>query len=155
MCPTLTMGSFFRRVRSTFLFICSTTSNLNNSNLKSASKTKRRNKTDVRNLEITLRIPHSTLFSALCDFFETFWIAQTVPPSFFRHFATQWKSKNPKGPPFYIFRHCDTVQKSHFQNFFWEIFSSPQRAPPHFFHILQPAGVSQSPKGPPFYNFEP
>ena len=24
-CPTLTVGSFFRRVRSTFLFICSTT----------------------------------------------------------------------------------------------------------------------------------
>ena len=30
MCPTLTVGSFFKRVRSTFLFICSTTSNLNN-----------------------------------------------------------------------------------------------------------------------------
>ena len=30
MSPTLTVGSYFRRVRSTFLFICSTTSNLNN-----------------------------------------------------------------------------------------------------------------------------
>ena len=34
---------------------------------------------------------------------------------FLRYFAIQWISKNPKGssPPFYIFRHCDTVQKSH------------------------------------------
>ena len=61
-----------------------------------------------------------------------------------------------KGPPFYIFRHCDTVQKSDFLKIFWEMFSSPQRVPHSIFsQILQPAGVSQSPKGPPFKKFEP
>ena len=37
-------------------------------------------------------------------FFEIFWIAQRVPLHFFRYFAAQWLSKNPKGSPFYIYR---------------------------------------------------
>ena len=157
MCPTLTVGSFFRRLRSTFLFICSTTSNLNNSNIKSASKTKRRNKTDVQNLEITLRIPHSpTFFRQYATFFETFWIAPKGPPSFFSTLCNTMDIKKiPKGPPFYIFRHCDLVQKSHFKSFFVKFFQVPKGLPLQFFFLLQPAGVSQSPKGPPYYNFEP
>ena len=43
------------------------------------------------------------------------------PLRFFRHFATQWMLKNPKGSPSYIFWHCGTVKKSHF-NFFWKFF---------------------------------
>ena len=54
------------------------------------------------------------LFSALCDFFEVFWIAPEGPPficfDILQHNGCQ---KIAKGPPFYIFRHCDTVQKSH------------------------------------------
>ena len=103
MCPTLTVGSFFlffRHVRPTFLFICSTTSNLNNSNLKSASKTKRRYKTDVQNLGITLRIPHSpTFFRHYATIFETFWIHKRVPFICF-DILQQWMSKNPQGSPF-------------------------------------------------------
>ena len=57
--------------------------------------------------------------------------------------------KIPKGP-FYIFRHCDIVQKSRFKKFFRDFFPVPKGLPFIFFHILQPAGVSQSPKGPPF-----
>ena len=57
--------------------------------------------------------------------------------------------------PFYIFRHCDTVEKSHFLHFFGKFFLVPKGSPFKFFHILQPAGVPQSPKGPTFYNFEP
>ena len=131
MCPTLKVGSFFRHERSTFLFLCSTTSNLNNSNLRSASKTKRKNKTDVQNLENTKDPPITPLFSALWDFLKLFGLHQRVPLHLFRYFATQWMSKIAKGPPFYIFRHCDTVQKSHLKNFFM----SP-KGPPSIFFIL-------------------
>ena len=84
--------------------------------------------------------------------FETFWIAPKGHPfiCFVRYFATQWMSKNRKGPPFYIFRHCDTVQKSHFQKFLGNFFMSPKVPPSFKKNFLQPAGVSQSPKGPPF-----
>ena len=63
-------------------------------------------------------------------------------------------SENSKGSPFYIFRHCDTVQKSHFKIFLGNFFQSLKGPPLIFFHILQPAGVSQSPKGPPFTFFD-
>ena len=156
MCPTLTVGSFFRRVRSTFLFICSTTSNLNNfepQQLESqnASKTKRRNKTDVQNLEITLRIPHSpTFFRHYATFFGTFWIAPKGPPficfDILQHNGCQ---KIPKGPPSTFFGTV-TLFKNLFKNFFGKFFQVPEGLPFNFFHNLQPAGVSQSPKGPPF-----
>ena len=141
---------------STFLFICSTTSNLNNSNLRSASKTKRKNKTDVHNLEITLRIPH--FFFGTMRLFETFWIeffSPKGPPSIFfdvlQHNGCQ---KIAKGPPFTFFGTV-TLFKNLIKNIFWEIFSCLQRVPPSIFlNFLQPAGVSQSPKGPPL-NFEP
>ena len=55
------------------------------------------------------------LFLAPADFFEIFWIAPKGPPlicfDILQHNGCQ---KIPEGPPFYIFRHCDTVQKSHF-----------------------------------------
>ena len=84
-------------------------------------------------------------------FFEVFWIAPEGPPficfDILQHNGCQ---KIAKGPPFYIFRHCDTVQKSHL-NFFWKFFHVSKRSPFIFLKIfLQPAGVSQSPKGPPF-----
>ena len=87
-------------------------------------------------------------------FFETFWIAPKGPPficfDILKHNGCQ---KIPKGPSFYIFRHCDTVQKSHFKIFLGNFFQSLKGPRFIFFHILQPAGVSQSPKGPPFYIF--
>ena len=90
------------------------------------------------------------------QFFETFWIAPKGPPficfDILQHNGCQ---KIPKSPPFYNFRHCDTVQKSHFLHFFGKFFLVPKGSPFKFFHILQPAGVQQSPKGPTFYNFEP
>ena len=158
MCPTLTIGSFFWRVRSTFLFICSTTSNLNNfkpqqlqpqKRVQNGKKKKQNRRPEPRK---QTKNPHiAPLFFGTMRLFETFWIAPKGPPficfDILQHNGCQ---KIAKGPPFYIFRHCDTVQKSHFKNFF-EIFSCPQRVPLHFFlHFLQPAGVSQSPKVPPF-----
>ena len=162
MCPTLTVGSFFRRVRSTFLkFVqqlqTSTTLNLNNSNLKSASKTKSKNKTDVQNLEITLRIPHSpTFFGAMQLFLKLFGLHQRVPLHLFRHFATQWMSKKSQRVPPFTFFGTVTQFKNLILNFFLGNFFQVSKGLPFtFFHILQPAGVSQTPKGPPFYNFEP
>ena len=64
----------------------------------------------------------SNFFGTMRHFFEIFWMA-------------------PKGPPFYIFRLCNTVQKAHF-------FKSPRAPLQFFFHTLQPDGVSQSPKVP-------
>ena len=114
MCPTLTVGSFFRRVRSTFCWFVQQRQTSTTSNLKSASKTKRRNKTDVQNLEIALRIPLAPFFSALCDFFETFWIAPKGPPSFFSYFATSWSFTKSEGSPFTILnlRYCADFGRS-------------------------------------------
>ena len=87
----------------------STTSNLNNSNLRSASKTKEKTKQTSTTSKTHLS---PIFFSAL--FFEVFWIAPEGPPficfDILQHNGCQ---KIAKGPPFYIFRHCDTVQKSH------------------------------------------
>ena len=132
----------------------SSTSNTNNSNLKSASKTKRRNKTDVQNLEITLRIPPiAPLFSALCDFFETLDCTK-APPSFFSKFCNIMDIKKPQRvPPFYIFRHCDTVQKSHFKNFFGEFFQVPKGLPFNFFSYFATSWNFTKPEGSPLLQF--
>ena len=54
--------------------------------------------------------------------------------------------KIPKGPPFYIFRHCDTVDKSH-SWIFLEIFSSPQMAPLQFFSYFATSWSFTKPEG--------
>ena len=111
MCPTITVGSFFLDTKGPLFcsFVqqpqTSTTSNLNNSNLRSASKTKRKNQTDVHNLEITPRIP--PLFSELCDFLKLFGLnifPQRVPPSIFLMFCnTMDVKKLQRVPPFTFF----------------------------------------------------
>ena len=154
-CPTLTVGGFFRRVRSTFLFIGSTTSNLNNfepQQLKTqiASKTKRKNKTDVQNLEITLRIPHNPMFfGTMRLFLKLFGLHQRVPLHFFYILQRNGCQKISKCPllQFLALSQCS---KNLILKLFGTFFKSPKRSPSIFFHILQPAGVSQSPKGPPF-----
>ena len=153
--PDSYSGYFFRHVRSTFLFICSTTSNLNNFEPQKHvqnEKKKQNRRPEPRNHTKDPSI--APLFSALCDFFETFWIAPKGPSficfDILQHNGCQ---KNRKGSPLLHFRHCDTIL---ILNFFGKFFQVPKGAPLQFsFHILQPAGVSQSPKGPPFYNFEP
>ena len=109
------MGSFYWRVRSTFLFICSTiwtTEAQNTRKLKTSSKTKR-NKTDVQNLENILRIPLSILVSFTSIFFGTMRLFQKFldctkgfPFNCFSYFATNWSFKKPKGfrSPFYNFK---------------------------------------------------
>ena len=123
MCPTLTVASFFRRVWSTFLFICSTTSNLNYfepQQLEPQKRVQNEKKNQNRRPEPrnhTKDPPIAPLFFRhYATFFETFWIAPKGPPficfDILQHNRYQ---KISKGPPFYIFRHCDTVLKSHFK----------------------------------------
>ena len=139
-----------------FLFVLCSVHFFNNlANLRSEPKRKR--KQNKQNLDNTLTISPKTpplSFSALCDFFWNFLDCTKGSPficfDILKHNGCQ---KIPKGPPFYIFRHCDTIQKSHFKIFLGNIFQSLKGPPFNFFHILQPAGVLQSPKGPPFYIF--
>ena len=117
MCPTITVGSFSFFLDTKGPLFCSfvqqpqtsTTSNLNNSQpQKRVQNEKKKQNRRPQPRKHTL----APLF--FNTFFEVFWIAPEGPPlHLFRYFATQWMSKNRKGSPFYIFRHCDTVQKSH------------------------------------------
>ena len=70
-------------------------------------------------------------------FFEVFWIAPEGPPficfDILQHNGCQ---KIAKGPPFYIFRHCDTVQKSHLKFFFGKFFHVSKGSPLQFFKIF-------------------
>ena len=54
---------------------------------------------------------------------------------------------NPKGSPFYIFRHYETIQNSHFF-IFLDKFFSVSNVSPFTFDILQQIGSSKIPKGP-------
>ena len=162
MCPTLTVGSFFRRVRSTFLFICSTTwtmefQNSRTSDLRSASKTKRKKAKHIQNLENTLRIPLCpTFFRYYATFFWNFLDCSKGSPficfDILQHNGCQ---KIPKGPPFTFFGTVTLFENLIFWSFFGKIFKVTKGSPFNFFHVLQPAAVLQNLKGPPFYIFEP
>ena len=56
-------------------------------------------------------------------------------------------------PPFYIFRHCDTVQKSHFKIFLGNFFQSLNGPPLQFFSYFATSWSFTKPKGSPFYIF--
>ena len=142
---------------STILFICSTTSNLNNFKPQQLQPQKRvinEKKKQNRPPEPRkhTKNPHiAPLFSALWDFLKLFGLHQRVPLHLFRYFATQWMSKIAKGPPFTFFGTVILFKNLIFIKFFGKFFHVPKGSPPQFFfHFLQPAGVSQSPKGPPF-----
>ena len=86
--PDYYSGYFFRRVRSTFLFICPTTSNLNNFKPQQLQPQKRvQNEKKKQNRRPELRkhtkdLPIAPLFFDTTRLFETFWIAPKGPPSF-------------------------------------------------------------------------
>ena len=148
------MSSFFRHVRPTFLFICSTTSNLNNikpQQLQPQNRVQNEKKKQNRRPQLRKHTKDPTsapLFFGTMRHFEVFWIAPECPAFIcFDILQHNGCHKNPKGPHFYIFRHCDIVQKFRFL-----ILKSP-KGPLEFFHVLQQTGVSKSPKAP-FYNFK-
>ena len=105
MCPTITMGSFFfRHERSTFLFICSTTSNFNNFKPQQLQPQKRvQNEKKKQNRRPQPR-KHTLAPLFFSTFFEVFWIAPDGPPficfDILQHNGCQ---KIAKGPPFTFF----------------------------------------------------
>ena len=128
MCPTLTVGSFFRRVRSTFLFICSTSSNLNNFEPQKRVQKEKKNKTRLEFRNHTKDSPIAPLFfGSMRLFLKLFGWHQRVPPSFVSIFCnTMDVKKSQRVPPFTFFGTV-TLFKNLIYTLFWEIFSSPQR----------------------------
>ena len=159
MCPTLTVGNFFRRVRSTFLFnnlkpqqLQTSTTPTSEARPKRKEKTKQTSRTSKTHEES----PHSPTFFGTMRLFETFWIAPKGHPFIcFDILQHNGCRKIAKGPPFYIFRHSDTVQKSHFKKIFGEIFSCLQRVPFNFFSFFAASWSFTKPEGSPLFNFEP
>ena len=63
-------------------------------------------------------------------------------------FCNRIDIKKSQRVPLLHFRHCDTVQKSHF---FRKLFNVSKWSPFNFFEILQQTGFSKRPKCPRFY----
>ena len=154
MCPTITVGSFFLDTKGPLFcsFVqqpqTSTTSNLNNSNLRSASKTKRKNKTDVHNLQNT---PWPHFFSAL--FLKFFGLHH---PSFVSIFCnTMDVKKSQRVPPFTFFGTV-TLFKNLFEKIFLgNFFMSPKGPPFNFFQIFCNQLEFHKARRVPLSNFEP
>ena len=159
-----TVASFFRQFNAIGPLFCSFVEQHQLELRTSKTYSKRQNlvqnnNIDVQNLKNILRIP---LWCYSIGFFRhcaTCFGLCTKGSSLrlFRYFATQWMSKNPKGPPFTFFGTLTQFKnliyffrKRFFRKFF---FKSPRVPPATFFHILLPTGVSQSPKGPFFLQF--
>ena len=124
------------------MFICSTTSKFNNFKPQQLQPQKRvQNEKNKQNRRPEPRKhtknPHiAPLFFGTMRLFETFWIAPKGPPSFVSIFCNTTDVKKSQRVPFYIFRHCDTVQKSHFKKFFGKFFHVPKGSPLQFFFIF-------------------
>ena len=137
MCPTLTVGSFFysRKVH----FFVHLFNNLNyggskHSNLRSASKKKRKNKTRPEPRKHTkdrtrLKGPPFRFFSALRDFFRKKFPKGS--PSIFKMFCDRWMLENPKGSPHSVFFGILTFFSKSF------FFTKGYFEPFEFFVILQ------------------
>ena len=100
-----------------------------------------------------------SIFFGTGDFFSKFFLSpKGLPFKFFDILQQTEVSKNPKGTPFLVFRHYETVSKISFFVFFSKIFPKSfiyflnvsKGSPLNFFDILQQTGFSKSRKGPPF-----
>ena len=110
MCPTITVGSFFRPERSTFLFICSTTSNLNNfkpQQLQPQKRVQNEKKKQNRRPQPRKHTKDFTLapfFRHYATSFEVFWIAPGgSPPSFVSIFCNKMDVKKSQRVPLFTF----------------------------------------------------
>ena len=102
---------------------------------------------------ILFDIVRLNLFRHSVTFFDFFSRSKGPTFKFFFDILQQTQvPKSPKGLPFHVFRHCETVQNTHFSfcfenlkkiNFF--VFKEP---PFNLFDILQQTGCSKSWKGP-------
>ena len=129
MCSTLTVGSCFRRVRSTF---CSFVQQLE----------LRKFKTSVPGQNKKER--PETFFRHYATFLD---YTEGSPFICFDILQQNGCQKIPKGPSFTFFGTV-TLFKNLILKFFENFSKSPKGPPFNFFHIVQPAGVSKSSKGP-------
>ena len=99
-------------------------------NARNSSKTKTLTSRTSKTLHPPLVFFTCIFFRHHATFFEVFWIPpKGLPFVCFDILQHNGCEKIPKAP-FYIFRHCDTVQKSHFFRKFCKI---SQRSPFNFF----------------------
>ena len=151
MSPTLTVSSFLDPYCSRF-FVQHHQLEPRSSKTYSKRQNLVQNKNiDVRNLE-NIELPFWCFslgfFSALCDFFSNFFaFHQRVSPSFVSIFCHTMDVK--KSQRVYIFRHCDTVQKSQFQ-FFSGNFLKSLKGPPLIFSYFAQLGFHKAQRVPPF-----
>ena len=158
MCPTITVGSFFRHERSTFLFICSTTSNLNNfkpQQLQPQKRVQNEKKKQNRRPQPRNHTKDPTLaplFSALGD---CFWIAPEGPPSFVSIFCNTMDVKKLQRVPPFTFFGTVTLFKNLIKNFFLGNFFMSPKGPPSFFKIFCNQLEFHKARRVPLLNFEP
>ena len=152
MCPTITVGSFFLDTKGPLFcsFVqqpqTSTTSNLNNSNLRSASKTKKKQN----------RRPQPRKHTLAPLFLKFFGLHQRVPTSFVSIFCnTMDVKKSQRVPPFTFFGTV-TLFKNLIKNFFLgNIFMSPRGPAFNFFLIFCNQLEFHKARMVPLLNFEP
>ena len=141
------------------MFICSTTSNLNNFKPQQLQPQKRvQNEKKKQNRHPQTRKPTKdpTLAPLFLRLFRSFLnCTRGSPLHLFRYFATRWMSKIRKVSPFYIFRHCDTVQKSHLKIFFGKFFHVSKGSPLQFLKIFCNQLEFHKTRRVPLLNFEP
>ena len=143
------------------MFICSTTSNLNRcDNFKPQqlqpqkrvqNEKKKQNRRPQPRKHTTKDFTLALLFFGTMRLFLKFLDCTRGSPyicfDILQHNGCQ---KIAKRPPFYIFRHCDTVQRSHLKNIFGKFFRL-QRVPPSIFlKIFATSWSFTNPEGSPF-----
>ena len=160
MCPTLTVRSFFRRVRSTFLFICSTTSNLNNfepQQLQPRKRVQNEKKKQNRRPEPRNHTKDPTIaphFFPHYATFETFGLHQRVRPSFVSTFCnTMDVKKTQRVPPFTFFCTVTLFKNLIFKFFSGEFFQVPKGLPFNFFSYFATSWSFTKPEGSPLLQF--
>ena len=170
---SLRYGAEFRRSRLVFFFFRQTSSCMYNflqtslvhvySSVQSLLGLRRTQRSRVRVLALARIFEHffrhcaTQFFSALCDF-SIFFHLQRAPPSSFFDILQQTKvPKSPKGLPFYVFRHYEAVQNSHFsfcfENLKKLIFLS-SKDPPSIYLIFCNKLDFQKARISPFYRFK-
>ena len=144
MCPTITVGSFFRHVRSTFLFICSTTSNLNNfkpQQLQPQKRVQNEKKKQNRRPQPRKHTKDPTLaplfFGTMRHFLKFFGLHQRVPPSFVSIFCNTMDVKtSQRVPPFTFFGTVTLFKNLDKKTFFEKCFHVSKGSPLQFFKIF-------------------
>ena len=159
MCPTLTVGSSFRRVRSTFSFICLAW-NLNNfesqqlepEKIVQNEKTKQNRRPEPRNH--TKDPPITSLFFGTMRLFWNFLdCTKGSPVHFFSTFcSTMDVKKSQSVPPFTFFGTASLFKNLNLKFFLEKFFKPPKGSPSFFFIFCNQLEFHKARRVPPFTN---